>query len=87
MQGLIAFQVFVSGIPSTQLSNHAVANGIAFINNDQFPVFVGNKSTLLGTYIVPPFTTVFIPMPGGNTDQIWIQPSNIAGQIVSIIGT
>ena len=91
MQELIAFQLTLTG-SAQNLTAWPVKNGITVINNSASnTVTVGNSSTTAtsgGAVLNDTGTqsnSVYIPLPGGNTNQIWV--NGTTGQAVSIIGT
>lgn len=91
MQDLIAFQVTLDG-SADNLPSHPVKNGVTIINNsasDQ--VAIGNSSavtTSTGALLNDSATdgnAAYIPLPGGNTNQVWVVGTS--GQTVSVVGT
>ena len=89
MQDLIAFQLTLTG-SAQNLTAWPVKNGITIINNSATvadAVAVGNSSAVTTSTgaLLNGGTQVWVPLPGGNTNQAWV--IGTSGQTVSILGT
>jgi hypothetical protein len=88
MQNLIAFQYNTTATFANPLPSHSVKNGITLVNNTNSDdtILFGNNPNVQLT-VLREYESVWVPLPGGNTDQIWIRSSISLTQVISVIGT
>lgn len=77
MTSLIAFQgaIVVTGTAQNLPNNYVLKSiNLAAKSGNAAAIVVGNASTANSTtgYILAAGATVTIPLPGGNTNQIWV---------------
>jgi hypothetical protein len=85
MQDLIALRVVLTG-SAQSLPSRTVTNGLTVVNNSADTVAIDSSSevSLTMSALIPPSSQLWISLPGGNANQIWLAGTD--GQIVSVVG-
>ena len=86
MQDLIAFRIVLTG-SAQNLPSYKVSNGLTVVNNSADTLAIDSSSdvSLTESALIPPSSQLWIPLPGGNSNQLWLAGTD--GQVVSVVGT